>query len=64
MTGLFRVLREHLDRHGTAGLGPIIVSMTRDVTDLLGVYLMAREAGLLVATPDGLGVRPAGGAAV
>jgi phosphoenolpyruvate carboxylase len=54
MTGLFRVLREHIDRHGTAGLGPIIVSMTRSVADLLGVYLMAREAGLLVATPGGL----------
>jgi len=54
MTGLFRVLREHIDRHGAAGLGPIIVSMTRSEADLLGVYLMAREAGLLVATPGGL----------
>ncbi|MEO8050510.1 MAG: phosphoenolpyruvate carboxylase [Acidobacteriota bacterium] len=54
MTTLFRVLREHVDRHGTAGLGPIIVSMTHSVADLLGVYLMAREAGLLVATPEGL----------
>lgn len=54
MTSLFRVLREHIDRYGAAGLGPIIVSMTRSVADLLGVYLMAREAGLLVATPGGL----------
>ncbi len=54
MTSLFRVLREHLDRHGPAGLGPIIVSMTRSVADLLGVYLLAREAGLLVVTPGGL----------
>jgi len=54
MTSLFRVLREHIDRHGAAGLGPIIVSMTRSVADLLGVYLMAREAGLLVAAPAGL----------
>ena len=54
MTSLFRVLREHIDRHGAAGLGPIIVSMTRSVADLLGVYLMAREAGLLVATPGGI----------
>ncbi len=54
MTDLFRVLREQVDRHGTAGLGPIIVSMTRSVTDLLAVYLMAREAGLLVATPEGI----------
>jgi phosphoenolpyruvate carboxylase len=54
MTSLFRVLREHIDRHGAAGLGPIIVSMTRNVADLLGVYLMAREAGLLVTMPGGL----------
>jgi phosphoenolpyruvate carboxylase len=54
MTSLFRVLREHIDQHGTAGLGPIIVSMTRSVADLLGVYLMAREAGLLVATREGI----------
>ena len=54
MTSLFRVLREHLDRHGPAGLGPIIISMTRSVADLLGVYLLAREAGLLVVTPGGL----------
>jgi len=54
MTSLFRVLREHLDRHGPAGLGPIIVSMTRSEADLLGVYLLAREAGLLVLTPGGL----------
>jgi len=54
MTSLFRVLREHIDRHGAAGLGPIIVSMTRSMADLLGVYLMAREAGLLVATPGGI----------
>ena len=54
MTSLFRVLREHMDRHGAAGLGPIIVSMTRSAADLLGVYLLAREAGLLVAAPGGL----------
>lgn len=54
MTALFRVLREHIDRYGAAGIGPVIVSMTRSVADLLGVYLMAREAGLLVATPEGL----------
>src|SRR5579872_4854883 len=54
MTSLFRVLRQHIDRHGAAGIGPIIVSMTRSVADLLGVYLMAREAGLVVATSGGL----------
>jgi len=53
MTGLFSVLRSHLDLHGHAGIGPVIVSMTRSVSDLLGVYLLAREAELLVAAPDG-----------
>ncbi len=53
MTGLFGVLRRHLDAHGSAGIGPVIVSMTRSEADLLGVYLLAREAGLLVETGDG-----------
>ena len=53
MTGLFGVLRQHLDRHGHAGLGPVIVSMTRSAADLLGVYLMAREAGLLAPAEGG-----------
>ncbi|WP_158859746.1 phosphoenolpyruvate carboxylase [Rhodoplanes serenus] len=50
---VFRVLRSHLASHGPAGLGPLIVSMTRGVADLLGVYLLAREAGLLIDTPEG-----------
>jgi phosphoenolpyruvate carboxylase len=53
MTGLYSVLRAHLDRHGHTGIGPMIVSMTRSVADLLGVYLLAREAELLAVTPDG-----------
>ena len=43
----FRCLVDHRDRHGAAGLGGLIVSMTRSVEDLLAVYLLAREAGLL-----------------
>ena len=43
----YRVLRRHIQQHGTAGIGSIIVSMTRDVTDLLVVYLFLREVGLL-----------------
>ena len=44
----FRNLRAHLAAHGPEGLGPVIVSMTRSVADLLVVYLLARrEGGLL-----------------
>ncbi|WP_298819298.1 phosphoenolpyruvate carboxylase [Chloroflexus sp.] len=50
----YRVLVAHIARHGLAGLGPLIISMTRDVTDVLVVYLLAREAGLAYATPEGL----------
>ncbi|MEM7808380.1 MAG: phosphoenolpyruvate carboxylase, partial [Planctomycetota bacterium] len=41
-----RVLAEHADQHGTDGLGPLIISMTRRLSDLLVVYVFAREAGL------------------
>jgi phosphoenolpyruvate carboxylase len=49
----YRVLRSHIDAHGRPGIGPLIVSMTRSVSDLLVVYLLARDAGLLTFTPDG-----------
>jgi phosphoenolpyruvate carboxylase len=49
-----RVLTAHRARHGNAGLGALIVSMTRSVEDLLTVYLLAREAGLTEWTPEGL----------
>lgn len=45
--GCYRVLASHIDRWGDAGLGALIVSMTRRLSDLLAVYLLAREAGLL-----------------
>jgi phosphoenolpyruvate carboxylase len=50
--GAFRVLVEHRARFGAAGLGALIVSMTRDVSDLLAVYLFAREAGLTIPAGD------------
>lgn len=53
----FRVLAAHLDAHGPEGLGALIVSMTRQTSDLLAVYLLAREAGLAVRTPAGLACR-------
>lgn len=50
----YRVLVAHRDRHGLAGLGALIVSMTRNVEDLLTVYLLAREAGLAEWKDGGL----------
>lgn len=42
----FRVLREEIVTHGTDGFGCLIVSMTRNVEDLLTVYLLCKEAGM------------------
>jgi phosphoenolpyruvate carboxylase len=50
----YRVVRDHYDEYGAAGLGALIVSMTRNVSDLFVVYLLARESGLAVNTPQGL----------
>ncbi|MFC7339230.1 phosphoenolpyruvate carboxylase [Haloferula chungangensis] len=49
----YRVLADHLSQHGHGGLGSLIVSMTRQLSDLLGVFLLAREAGLTEITNDG-----------
>ncbi len=42
----YRVLRKHLNDYGSEGIGSLIVSMTRSLSDLLAVYVLAREAGL------------------
>ena len=39
-------LRDHIKKYGTEGLGALIVSMTRGVSDLLVVQLFLREVGL------------------
>lgn len=49
-----RVLADHRAKYKNAGLGALIVSMTRRVEDLLIVYLLAREAGLMELSPEGL----------
>ncbi len=49
----YRVLRDELSKHGAAGVGSLIVSMTRNVSDLLAVFLLAKEAGLLVRNTNG-----------
>ncbi|HEX8679297.1 MAG TPA: phosphoenolpyruvate carboxylase, partial [Chthoniobacterales bacterium] len=50
----YRVLAAYLQTNGPGGVGSLIVSMTRSVSDLLAVYLLAREAGLAIGTPEGL----------
>jgi phosphoenolpyruvate carboxylase len=50
----YRVLVDHIRAYGQDGLGALIVSMTRSVSDLLSVYIFAREVGLTISTPDGL----------
>ena len=52
--GCLRVVNEHMTTYGPRAFGSLIVSMTRRVDDLLIVYLLAREAGLMHRTPYGL----------
>ncbi len=49
-----RTVSAHIETWGAEGLGSLIVSMTRDVSDLLAVYFLARHAGLCVRGPGGL----------
>jgi phosphoenolpyruvate carboxylase len=51
---VLRLAREWSERHGSGGVGQFIVSMTHEASDLLNVYLLAREAGLVRNTPRGL----------
>ena len=51
----YRVIGDHLNKYGKEALGSLIVSMTRNVSDLLVVYLLEREAGLLINTDEGVG---------
>ncbi|MFY0651983.1 MAG: phosphoenolpyruvate carboxylase [Cyclobacteriaceae bacterium] len=50
----YRVVQQHISNFGTEGIGSFIVSMTRSVSDLLVVYLLAREAGLTELTKYGV----------
>lgn len=50
----YEVLVEHRDTWGLDGIGASIVSMTRSPSDLLAVYLLAREVGLARMTGEGL----------
>lgn len=51
----FQVLRKHAEKHGSAGFGLYVVSMTRQVSDMLLVHLFARE-GRMADWKDGIWV--------
>jgi phosphoenolpyruvate carboxylase len=51
---VLRLAREWSQRHGSGGVGSFIVSMTHEASDLLNVYLLAREAELVRNTTQGL----------
>ena len=44
--GLFRLIRDMRDQLDREAIGSFVLSMTHDVGDVLGVYLLAKEAGL------------------
>lgn len=50
----YRVLADHIRLYGADSIGSLIVSMTRSCSDLLTVYLLAREVGLLVYDDTGI----------
>jgi phosphoenolpyruvate carboxylase len=43
----YRVVRQHIHQYGSDGIGSFIVSMTRQLSDLLAVYLLMQETQLL-----------------
>ncbi len=50
----YRVLYKQVKLYGTRGIGSLIVSMTRSLSDLLVVYALCREAGLMEQTKEGI----------
>jgi phosphoenolpyruvate carboxylase len=51
---VYRMLARHRDAFGLEAVGALVVSMTRSVSDLLAIYLFAREVGLVRYTQGGL----------
>ncbi|MEM9143933.1 MAG: phosphoenolpyruvate carboxylase, partial [Bacteroidota bacterium] len=50
----YRTVESHTAQYGFNCIGSFIVSMTRSFSDLLTVYLLAKEAGLTQMTGEGL----------
>jgi len=50
----YRVLYKYIKRYGSKGIGSLIISMTRSLSDLLVVYLLCREAGLMKKQKAGM----------
>lgn len=58
VVGTYLTLAGHARHHGIEGLGLSIISMTRDVSDLLIVHVFCRVAGLTRPGADGSEVCP------
>ena len=52
-----RTVESHTSKYGFNCIGSFIVSMTRSFSDLMSVYVLAREAGLAFMAPEGLILR-------
>ncbi len=48
--GIFRLVREMRETLDREAFGSFVLSMTREVSDVLGVYLLAKESGLFADT--------------
>jgi phosphoenolpyruvate carboxylase len=48
------VIARHYKRHGSDGIGSLVLSMTRTLSDLLSIYFLAKEAGLMQWNEDQL----------
>jgi phosphoenolpyruvate carboxylase len=55
----YHVVNKHFRNFGEKGIGSFIVSMTRSLSDLLVVFALCREAGLMEQTADGLACKVA-----
>ena len=58
VVGTYQTLAQHAKSHGIDGLGLSIISMTREVSDLLAIHVFCRAAGLTRPGEDGSEVCP------